>query len=243
MTCHNGGVCQAVRNNQYHAKCVCPKDRAGLFCQKPNLCLDNCLNGGKCYWTREGSVSCVCRAGFGGPRCEHKATGPPLGIGDNDDTKEVNSTIVSILSILTSILVVVGLAGGLFLLYRKKRLGSAFKHRRMAENLIGNQMEFPNQMFSLTEDDVNGGGSGIPMSDSVNFANPVYETIYGDPDRPILRTAEAGRDRGGSAIAASESEGLLTDADRIDTQSLNNEAVVPEAVDLLTERHRGNIDL
>ena len=178
--------------------------------------------------------------GYKGPRCEYKAPRPERPTG-HVDTEDVNNTVVSVISILTAILVVVGISGGLFVLYRKRRLGSAFKHRRMAENLIGNGTEFPNQMFSLTEDDGEAVGlHSMSMSGSTNFENPVYDTIYGDPDRPILRPGASA----GLATTPAESEVLLADADRIDdVQSLSNEAMSSEAVDLLTEKHRGNIEL
>ena len=55
---------------RYHAKCVCPKHYAGLLCEKQNLCLDRCLNGGTCEWSKEDVVTCNCKEGFMGERCE-----------------------------------------------------------------------------------------------------------------------------------------------------------------------------
>ena len=72
------------------------------------------------------------------------------------------------------------------------------------------------------------GGSIIRMRDTNNFSNPVYEEMY-----------ENARPNQG------ENEGLLPEseatADLIETMDENDENA--EAVDLLTERHRGNISL
>jgi hypothetical protein len=57
--------------NSLVGKCVCPKHRAGRNCEKPNLCIDRCLNGGLCRWSDDGSsVACICRRGFKGERCQ-----------------------------------------------------------------------------------------------------------------------------------------------------------------------------
>ena len=69
--CKNGGVCQAVRSSDtksYHSKCICPTNRAGLECERPNLCLNFCQNGGSCVSDHEGQVSCICPPGLGGSR-------------------------------------------------------------------------------------------------------------------------------------------------------------------------------
>jgi low-density lipoprotein receptor-related protein 1 (alpha-2-macroglobulin receptor) len=238
VKCQNGGICQAVKSSeaktQYHPKCVCSKHRAGLECERPNLCLDRCLNDGKCVSTLEGSVSCICPPGLAGTRCERKSRpqGPSSDDNRHVDTEEVNSTVITIMSIMLSIVAVIGLVGGLVYLYRKKRLGAAFKHRRMAENLVGNNMEFPNQMFLPEEDEA--GGHNIPMSESTNFANPVYETMYGG--------GEAAASEANGGHHHQEEEGLLaSDPDQIDAQSVNDHD--SESVDLLTEKHRGNISL
>jgi hypothetical protein len=140
--------------------------------------------------------------------------------------------VITIMSIMLSIVAVIGLVGGLVYFYRKKRLGAAFKHRRMAENLVGNNMEFPNQMFLPEEDEA--GGHNIPMSESTNFANPVYETMYGG--------GEAAASEANGGHHHQEEEGLLaSDPDQIDAQSVNDHD--SESVDLLTEKHRGNISL
>ena len=47
--CHNGGVCHLVETNKGpQPRCICPMHRTGLFCDRPNICLDHCLNGGTC---------------------------------------------------------------------------------------------------------------------------------------------------------------------------------------------------
>lgn len=104
---------------------------------------------------------------------------------------------------------------GLIYAYKRTRLGSAFKHRRMAENLLSNNIEFNNQMF-LPEDEDD--SDIIVMRDASsrnNFSNPVYESMYNNTEQNALVQQE---------------------------QPVNPEED-PEAVDLLTERHRGNISL
>ena len=74
------------------------------------------------------------------------------------------------------------------------------------------------------------GGSIIRMRDTNNFSNPVYEEMYEN---------QRGQNSEG------ENEGLLrpeaATADLIETLDDNDDNA--EAVDLLTERHRGNISL
>ena len=176
-----------------------------------------CLNGGRCVSTREGNVSCICPQGLTGPRCERKARMPDHK--SHVDTEEVNSTVTSIVTSVLSILAAAFILALIIYFYRKKRLGSAFKHRRMAENLVANNIEFSNQMFTPEDDNEENHGSIIlPMSESNNFSNPVYDSMY------------------------EENHGLL--AENPDPDLIVNAADEdPESVDLLTEKHRGNISL
>ena len=48
-------VLQVDTNKGPQPRCLCPKHRTGLFCDRPNLCLDHCLNGGTCQFTRSAS--------------------------------------------------------------------------------------------------------------------------------------------------------------------------------------------
>ena len=55
-------------------------------------------------------------------------------------------------------------------LFRTNRLGRAFKHRRMAENLV-NTGENGQHMFPMET-----------TPSSTNFVNPVYENAFGQPE-------------------------------------------------------------
>ena len=66
---------------------------------------------------------------------------------------------------------------GLVYFYRKTRLGGAFKHRRMAENLLSNNIEFSNQMYMPEEEEDD--SDIIIMRDANNFSNPVYDSMFG----------------------------------------------------------------
>ena len=191
--CRNGGICQAVKKDgsksllpslttndrskrplghefmgkqKYHAKCICPKQYAGLLCEKQNLCLDKCLNGGTCEWSKENIVSCNCKPGFEGESCEAMKSvnkhNPKKNNDISDDTDSVNRGITTILSVVICIIIVLVLAAGLVVKFRSQRLGHAFRHRRMAESLLTGQTsasrdvpigEFPNQMFLEDEPD------------------------------------------------------------------------------------------
>ena len=195
--CRNGGICQAVKKDgsksslpsltsmdrsksilihefkgkqKYHAKCICPKQYAGLLCEKTNLCLDKCLNGGTCEWSKENIVSCNCKPGFEGEGCEaiksnnaHNSKNKNLSGDDiSDDTDSVNRGITTILGVVICIVIILVIAIGLVLKFRTQRLGHAFRHRRMAESLLTGQTsasrdvpigEFPNQMFLEDEPD------------------------------------------------------------------------------------------
>ena len=232
----NGGVCQAVRSSdtkKYHPKCACPSNRAGLECERPNLCLNRCLNGGRCVSDQEGHVSCICPHGLQGSRCEAKTHFDYIDAdnNDDDDTKGINKTVVDILLGTLTILAIVSLAFGIVYVYKKTRLGAAFKHRRMAENLLSNNAEFANQMFMPEEDE-----GGIPMSVSTNFSNPVYESMYEDPNEASIALSNEAT---GLLNHDNNPECMIHDPDQIESQSLHDE----ESVDLLTEKHRGNISL
>ena len=236
--CQNGGICQAVKSTkkqQYHPKCICPKNRSGLNCQRPNLCLNHCLNRGRCVLTSDGSVSCICPHGLAGSRCERKDT---RHWHPKDDQKEAKSAITSVLSGIGIICTLALLFGVLWYFCKKKRLVSAFKHRRMAENLLSNNIEFSNQMYlpDEREDDSDIIIMREPNHRNVSnnlenshFSNPVYDSMFG---------RSGNSDQEGNV---KESEELLVDVR--DEESQNHENLDPESVDLLTERHRGNIEL
>ena len=116
----------------------------------------------------------------------------------------------------------------------------------MAENLLSNNAgaEFANQIFLQEDDDVNGGLDGIPMSvSSTHFSNPVYESMY-------RNEVEANEDEDDGGVTA----GLLADpahnhehhhgghhSEHHLIEELHQDD--EESVDLLTEKHRGNISL
>ena len=152
-----------------------------------------------------------------------------------------------------SVLAFMALVFGAFYVYKRTRLGAAFKHRRMAENLLSNNAgaEFANQIFLQEDDDVNGGLDGIPMSvSSTHFSNPVYESMY----RNEVEEANEDEDDGGVtagllADPAHDHEhhhggrhgggGHHSEHNLIEELHQDDE----ESVDLLTEKHRGNISL
>ena len=245
--CQNGGICQAVNKDgdksllpswslstkrqlqkpyyqrkKYHAKCICPKQYAGLLCEKQNLCLDRCMNGGTCEWSKENIVTCNCKEGFAGERCEAKVNNDlivkfkhpnhghhPSGIDadDIDDTEAVNRGVTTILSAIITTIILFVIIIGITMRCRTQRLGHAFRHRRMAENLLTGQPsasrdvpigEFPNQMFLEDDQDdmeeesrsrsiVRNRGHfrlrsqhSKSSNPSANFVNPVYENVFGE---------------------------------------------------------------
>ena len=182
--CRNGGICQVTSSSlkstgktKFYAKCVCPKQYAGLLCEKTNLCLDKCLNGGTCEWSKENIVSCNCKPEFEGENCEarkgslsnhghhHGHNNHFHNIGGNDisdDTDSVTRGVTTILIVIISIILVLVIAIGIVIKFRSQRLPNAFRHRRMAESLLTGQTsnsrevpigEFPNEMFLEDEPD------------------------------------------------------------------------------------------
>ena len=102
----------------------------------------------------------------------------------------------------------------------------------MAENLLSNNIEFSNQMYLPEEED---DSDIIIMRDqnnanhaTSNFSNPVYDSMFGKNEH---RRNEQRKNE--------QQQELL-----VDTSAGNEDPNEdPEAVDLLTERHRGNIEL
>jgi len=253
--CLNGGFCIATKppiSTAFHAKCVCPKTRAGLLCEKPDLCLDRCLNGGSCHWSKEDIVSCACPPGFRGDRCQDSDEDDDEGASrhhlivtgdEDDDVRGVGvfvKVVCGLLAAAGSLLLVVGLAALAKKYLLKGRLGRAFKHRRMAESLVGG--EGPND---------GGGGGGhllFPMqttstSSASNFINPVYENAFGND-----AINDAMNDANGGAFQQLEDEDTLLLVQNGDSSANNqNHQLIDleesESSDLLTERHRGDIRL
>ena len=154
----------------------------------------------------------------------------------NDDEKAVNSTVITVITSIFSLLAFLSVICAIVYFYRKTRLGMAFKHRRMAENLLSNNIEFSNQMYMPEEavDDDHDDGHILLRETSNNFSNPVYENMYGNNE---ARNQE------------SENQGLLQNNEEEEAQVDLIEIINdddeddPESVDLLTEKHRGNISL
>ena len=238
IKCQNGGICSAVQfKQQYHRKCICPLEWAGLECQRPNMCLNRCLNGGRCVSTIDGTVSCICPSHLTGSRCEYKRPSPFRP--SKDDEKAVNSTVITVITSVFSLMAFLSVIGAIVYFYRKTRLGMAFKHRRMAENLLSNNIEFSNQMYmpeEAVDDDDHDEGHGhilLRETSSNNFSNPVYENMYGNQNNDTPNQE-------------SENQGLLQnneEASQVDLIEIINDDDDPESVDLLTEKHRGNISL
>ena len=160
------------KRKKYHPKCICPKQYAGLLCEKTNLCLDKCLNGGTCEWSKENIVSCNCKKGFEGENCEGMKSATTnhnhqknkhFGNDDtSDDTDAVNHGVTTVLGVIMCTILILVVAFVLVVKCRSQRLGHAFRHRRMAESLLTGQTsasrdvpigEFPNQMFLEEEPD------------------------------------------------------------------------------------------
>ena len=166
---------------------------------------------------------------------------------------EANSTVAQILIGVFSVLAFMALVFGAFYVYKRTRLGAAFKHRRMAENLLSNNAggaEFANQIFLQEDDDVNGGLDGIPMSvSSTHFSNPVYESMYRNEVEANEDEDDGGVTAGLLADPAHDHEhhhgghngggGHHSEHQLIEELHQDDE----ESVDLLTEKHRGNISL
>lgn len=186
----------------------------------------------------EGDVSCICPHGLAGSRCERKDTSHRRknNNGFNSDTDEVNNTVITVLVSMFSIAGIILLVLGLVYFYRKTRLGGAFKHRRMAENLLSNNIEFSNQMYMPEEEEDD--SDIIIMRDANNFSNPVYDSMFG-PGQPGHQASLVPNETlTGASPSTQENQGLLS-KENINLEEQDD----PESVDLLTEKHRGNISL
>ena len=244
LVCYNGGVCQSyVSPNDRSTmigKCICPKHRAGRNCEKPNLCIDRCLNGGFCRWSEDGSsVSCACRKGFKGERCQIKdkedrqkssssSSSSSSSTKPVDSDEEVESDVVKIVVSIIGVVLTVAAVVFITFVFRRKKLSDAFKHRRMAEILVNggvggvggaSNQDFPNQIHLRDRNDDENSRIDI----ATNFVNPVYETMFSPEE-----------------VEMEENSELLSVHDRCDDINHHDES---ESADLLTERHRGNISL
>ena len=226
LPCYNGGVCQTYISpsdkSTLIGKCICPKRRAGRNCEKPNLCIDRCLNGGFCRWSDDGSsVTCACRKGFMGDRCQVKDKNERQRSASTkqiDSDEEVDSDVVKIVASLLGIILTVAAVIFVTFVVRRRRLSEAFKHRRMAESLLnGTSNEYPNQIHLRDRNDDENSRIDI----ATNFVNPVYETMFSPEEVEIEENSE-----------------LLSAHDRCDDNIDES-----ESADLLTEKHRGNISL
>lgn len=266
--CENHGICRHFPTSNT-TECVCPKTQAGTFCEKPNLCLNYCWNGGQCVWTSESSVHCQCPSGFAGSRCDirlsREVTAKPPHI-DATDSEEIRSFTSTILLML-GILILCGLVLCLGVAFHKRHhLGNAFKHRRMAETLVGNNVEYSNQMFLPNEEDdddliVMNGGTGEEGGEEASIA------AGGSRRRRVaegtsFRLENHNPNSFGNPVYESqydndaEREGLLMEHQELSDSNqflLDDDAVAPngsvqfpdeeQRCDLLTEKHKGKIRL
>jgi hypothetical protein len=181
-----------------------------------------------CRWSDDSSsVSCICRRGFKGERCQvkdkeytkHRSTATK----HVDSDEEVNGDVVKIVASIFGVVATIAALVLVAFIWQRRKLSEAFKHRRMAESLVNgggtNNMEFPNQMYLREHSDDDNARSDV----ATNFVNPVYETMF-SPEEVDLE----------------ENSGLLSIHDDRDAY---NDVAESESADLLTERHRGNISL
>ncbi len=124
----------------------------------------------------------------------------------------LSTALVAVFSVAGAVVLV-----ALFMAFAKRRrLGNAFRHRRMAENLIGGGGGdgggggyHPGHMY-LPRSGHGHGGFQLEEQ-STNFVNPVYETMYAD-DEDLLDSSGSGpilRVPTSPLAAVTESEGLL----------------------------------
>ena len=192
------------------------------------------LNGGFCRWSDDGSsVSCACRKGFKGERCQIKdkdarqksssTSSSSSSTKPVDSDEEVESDVVKIVASIIGVVLTVAAVVFVTFVFRRKKLSDAFKHRRMAESLVNgggaSNQDFPNQIHLRDRNDDENSRIDI----ATNFVNPVYETMFSPEE-----------------VEMEENSELLSVHDRCDDINHHDES---ESADLLTERHRGNISL
>ena len=91
---------------------------------------------------------------------------------------EVALHLIAAGSIAAAVLVI----SAVFVFVKRRRLGNAFRHRRMAENLVGGNPNYPGHMYLPSADQA----SFQLEEQSTNFVNPVYDTMFADADEDDL---------------------------------------------------------
>jgi hypothetical protein len=142
----------------------------GDRCQKEVGCQDvECLNGGTCRRTDSGSYSCLCASGYSGEYCNDLVT---------SDSGQIYLT--PIIASLFVILFIAALAVFLIIFCRQHR--NQFRHKRMAPDTDGANVEISNPIYMKDfVDDDTVDEFALDPDKPTNFSNPMYDSLYNEP--------------------------------------------------------------
>jgi len=169
--CRNRGVCVSPLEN---LGCRCPLGYGGNYCEVRAGCyIVDCQNGGSCLEDRD-AFRCECPPGFSGDLCHmvHVAAG--------SSRTTLVVVLVSIFIVLLAVFMVLAL-----LVYRHRTSATGlFKHQRMESDTDGANVEIANPVYMKDYEDVDDDDvvdTHLFDSDKpTNFANPVYDSMFGE---------------------------------------------------------------
>lgn len=195
LSCLNAGKCMKIAT--VGVRCSCPIGWQGLICATPD-CRGYCQNGGTCLIAEQRAI-CSCPETWLGDRCQFPRAALRVPFSDKRDGI-FSEVMVVVVPVILTILLIISVLYWVF--FKRVRLSGQFAHSRMQENRIDADMdEFHNPVFMAGEEEDD---TALVVSESTNFANPMYENVYSDT---VMLRSEA------SAIAHvrdKEQRGLLS---------------------------------
>lgn len=178
--CLHGGVCIST-SALSSPRCECLDTWSGPRCEIKASCKYYCFNGGTCSLNPDEDLkpTCMCPPGFYGIRCQTSTNSSsnssrPAG-------SSITGTITAIVIVLVVLIIFVAIAVAAVTVMRKRRRGKPFMHVRMQSQ---ENVEISNPMYMREEADEDA-ETMVPTfvmagDKAINFANPVYESIYSD---------------------------------------------------------------
>lgn len=183
--------------------CRCAGEWWGEQCESPPRCLNEC---GRC--PRNSNIN-ECECDNGEIRaCQDVYERVAL----NEKEETASEVLVTLIVIMVMLLVGISAVATYMVWFRRRRL--PFHHARLGENV-----EITNPMYMGDADD---GPVFISDHDKVNFANPVYDSMYkGSCTVPGLTSGDREMDTFGGAAGDGEGSSL-TEMENLGGRNNNN---------------------
>ncbi|XP_026479884.1 low-density lipoprotein receptor-related protein 1-like [Ctenocephalides felis] len=191
--CENKGIC-TLKALDSVPHCHCIDGWHGSTCEIPDDCENYCLNGATCQYPRDNDYMpiCLCKEGYTGSRCASLATGYSTA---EDSHVETGQIIAGVAIGVTVVLLVVGMVCAAFYVIQRRRTHTPFTHSRLRNDNL--EITNPIYLEDLGEEPTEREQPYPTSTDKINFANPVYETMYSASDSDNVRLMPGSEEKKG----------------------------------------------